>query len=593
MTLRKKRRRVAASSDEEAEAGLEQLLELAGSSQRIVVFSGSGLSASSGMSTFSTRGGLYERAQRKYKLADGKSLFTYAFFDRQRPEAQAFFADIYSEAVAAEPAVGHHALRQLHDAGRLLRHYTLNIDGLAEQVGMDTWHHERNTSGVTVEMHGNVRHLVCPECHATRPMTAALAKQIRSKVAVPCGAPGCSHDAMRFKVMMYDDGEAECITPDDVMELMEEDVKAADLVLWVGISFQQSASTVYFRKVRCWIQEAGRLGVTVQALINPSDEALFNLRTAMSNQHELRVLEVLAESDEVLPLLADRLRRSRAAGSGGRAAAAGRQQAAEAAAAAANGVKHEGGWQEEAQQGAPPAAQHPQHARQGQHAAGPAVDALLQHAAGMPGGAGQLGWQEPQVTVKQLEVLQAALTKAMLLATGGAGVQPAAAQQPWQLPPPPQHLFPPVPAAQAVQVQAAAATFAAAQLQHTAQAQHTAAPLGLGAGLPPHHRPQQQQDQQQQQQAAELQGTLMAAAQDDKLSPAAAAKSVFVAAAAAAAAAAASKLQGGSGVKREGSPRAVLMQEQSSHDSDPQPLLAQQAAPVQQEGATDAAAATT
>lgn len=135
------------------------------------------------MSTFSTRGGLYERAQRKYKLADGKccvtwhcrehallhacsycagavghislptlsrrrsaptsllagkSLFTYAFFDRQRPEAQAFFADIYSEAVAAEPAAGHHALRQLHDAGRLLRHYTLNIDGLAEQVGAES-----------------------------------------------------------------------------------------------------------------------------------------------------------------------------------------------------------------------------------------------------------------------------------------------------------------------------------------------------------------------------------------------------------------------------------------------------------------------
>ena len=342
--------------------------------------------------------------------------------------------------------------------------------------------------------------------------------------------------------------------------------------------------------VPCRPQEAGRLGVTVQALINPSDEALFNLRTAMSNQHELRVLEVLAESDEVLPLLADRLRRSRAAGSGGRAAVAGRQQAAEAAAAAANGVKHEGGWQEEAQQGAPPAAQHPQHARQGQHAAGPAVDALLQHAAGLPGGAGQLGWQEPQVTVKQLEVLQAALTKAMLLATGGASVQPAATQQPWQLPPPQQHLFPPVPAAQTAQVQAAAAAFAAAQLQQAAQAQHTAAPLGLGAGLPPHHRPQQEQ-QQQQEQAAELQATLRAAAQDDKLSPAAAAESVFVAAAAAAAAAAASQLPGGSGIKREGSPRAVLMQEQSSHDSDPQPLLAQQAAPVQQEGTTAAAAA--
>ena len=35
-------------SDDESEAGLERLLEVAGSSQRIVVFSGSGLSASSG-----------------------------------------------------------------------------------------------------------------------------------------------------------------------------------------------------------------------------------------------------------------------------------------------------------------------------------------------------------------------------------------------------------------------------------------------------------------------------------------------------------------------------------------------------------------
>jgi NAD-dependent SIR2 family protein deacetylase len=43
---------------------------------------------------------------------------------------------------------------------------------------MDTWHHEDNTRGVTVEMHGNVRHLVCPECRTTRAMDAALAKQV-------------------------------------------------------------------------------------------------------------------------------------------------------------------------------------------------------------------------------------------------------------------------------------------------------------------------------------------------------------------------------------------------------------------------------
>ncbi len=41
------------------------------------------------------------------------------------------------------------------------------------------------------------------------PLPPCLPAQIRAKVAVPCGAPGCSHDAMRFKVMMYDDGEGE------------------------------------------------------------------------------------------------------------------------------------------------------------------------------------------------------------------------------------------------------------------------------------------------------------------------------------------------------------------------------------------------
>jgi len=39
------------------------------------------------------------------------------------------------------------------------------------------------------------------------------------------------------------------ITPEDVFDIMEEDVQQADLILWVGISFEQSASTAYFRRV--------------------------------------------------------------------------------------------------------------------------------------------------------------------------------------------------------------------------------------------------------------------------------------------------------------------------------------------------------
>lgn len=43
--------------------------------------------ALAGMSTFSTKGGLYERAQKRYGVTDGKKLFTYSFFEKQRLQA--------------------------------------------------------------------------------------------------------------------------------------------------------------------------------------------------------------------------------------------------------------------------------------------------------------------------------------------------------------------------------------------------------------------------------------------------------------------------------------------------------------------------
>jgi NAD-dependent SIR2 family protein deacetylase len=315
---------------------LDTLLAAAQNAENIVVFSGSGLSASSGMSTFSTKGGLYEKAQKLHKLTDGKQLFTYQFFDRRRSEATAFFADIWKEAQHAKPAPGHTAIAALASHGKLRRHYTLNIDGLSSAVGMDTWHHETNPDGTTVEMHGNIHHLVCAECFTTKPVDRSIAEQLGQMQPIPC--PVCplennkkkeeeqedqrreteeagstrdnhqepinnNNNMMRFKVMLYEDAESDCITPDEVLDLLEEDIQAADLILWVGISFEQSASTAYFRRVRHTLAEAGKLDSVPQAVINPSEDALWNILTSMSNLSTLRVMEVLAPSDEVLPAL--------------------------------------------------------------------------------------------------------------------------------------------------------------------------------------------------------------------------------------------------------------------------------------------------
>lgn len=57
---------------------------------------------------------------------------------------------------------------------------------------------------------------------------------------------GRSADVTRCTCCRADD----VITPDTVYEAMEDDMAVADMVLWVGISFEQSASTQYFRNVR-------------------------------------------------------------------------------------------------------------------------------------------------------------------------------------------------------------------------------------------------------------------------------------------------------------------------------------------------------
>lgn len=55
-----------------------------------------------GMSTFSSRGGLYERAQKRYKLSEGKKLFTYPFFERQKLDAQVSLTQYYFTELASD-----------------------------------------------------------------------------------------------------------------------------------------------------------------------------------------------------------------------------------------------------------------------------------------------------------------------------------------------------------------------------------------------------------------------------------------------------------------------------------------------------------
>ena len=97
--------------------------------------------------------------------------------------------------------------------------------------------------------------------------------------------------------MLYDDADSEDITSNTVMDLLEEDVEKADLVLWVGMSFKQSASLEYFRQVRKLLQ--GREDI-VQALINPDEEAVFNIVSGSNNLDNLNIISIQAAADSIL-----------------------------------------------------------------------------------------------------------------------------------------------------------------------------------------------------------------------------------------------------------------------------------------------------
>jgi NAD-dependent SIR2 family protein deacetylase len=353
-------------------------------SPRLVVFSGAGISFSAGssslygrplcqthtgtgMSLFSTPGGLYDRARKKHGLADGTKLFSDAFF-RENPAALgSFLAAVHEEALAAAPTPSHLALTSMCYHGSLVRHYSMNIDGLSKEAGMQTWDATGNPTAPCVELHGSLRHVVCGACLHSEPATADVAGMralhitrilpitpscpaalLKRGRRLPC--PRCGPEVfLRYKVMLYGDTEGHCIHHDveQLFATMARDVAACDAVVWAGISFVQvttgarpcptsrsrpdpplcapmprpgqSASVEYFRRVRAMTRPVPRRtaegveGAAGEAmgprhfLVNPDEDALFSLVSACSNADELRVQLVCANADEVLTALASRL----------------------------------------------------------------------------------------------------------------------------------------------------------------------------------------------------------------------------------------------------------------------------------------------
>lgn len=205
---------------------------------KIVVLTGAGISAESGMGTFRDKGGLWD-------AFDLEEVATPGGYARNPARVHEFYNLRRARCLGAAPNAAHAALARLEHAGVAdLLIVTQNIDDL----------HERAGSNAVLHMHGELLRALCAACghrwQAPREMS----------VQTPC--PDCGRMAARPDVVWF--GEI----PYRMEEILGH-LQEADLFVSIGTS-----GTVY--PAAGFVAEAAAAGArTLELTLDPSDVGAF------------------------------------------------------------------------------------------------------------------------------------------------------------------------------------------------------------------------------------------------------------------------------------------------------------------------------
>lgn len=198
-------------ADPEQVRTLREMIEAA---DRIVIFTGAGISTESGIPDFRSPGGLWTR----YQPIDFRDFMASAEMRRESWRRKFAMDEVMTR---AEPNRGHRAVERLVRSGKATSVITQNVDGLHQASGVP--------DEKVIELHGNSTYAKCLSC-GTRHELAEIRAVFEGEGRMPI-CSSCGSDYVKTATISF--GQA---MPEEEMARAQAVTLACDLFIAIGSS---------------------------------------------------------------------------------------------------------------------------------------------------------------------------------------------------------------------------------------------------------------------------------------------------------------------------------------------------------------------
>ncbi len=195
---------------------VDELRDLIAAANRVVIFTGAGISTESGIPDFRSPGGIWTRY---------KPIYFDDFMSSEEARRETWRRKIETDKTmtVAEPNRGHLAVAALVNRGKATTVITQNIDGLHQRAGVP--------AEQVIELHGNSTYAKCLDCDTRMELKPILENFARDETMPEC--PSCGSHLVKTATISF--GQS---MPEQEMRRAEIATHNCDMMIAIGSSLQ-------------------------------------------------------------------------------------------------------------------------------------------------------------------------------------------------------------------------------------------------------------------------------------------------------------------------------------------------------------------